>query len=267
MCGIEATGNYPASSTKGEQALPCITVLSKSYDTDLVIFDKDGTLLDFEKSWVGIIRDLIADLGSHVPMSPALKERIENALGVSVDYARIDGNGLLAMGTFLECNALLTYCLYREGLRWDRAQKIVEATGRKAFGPESRRKHIQAAPGALELLETLKSRGIPAAVATNDRKDDAILDMELIGALPYIELVIGADSVENSKPAPDMVERICSLLGKDPARAVLIGDTVMDAMLGKNAGVMLTVGVKGIVAPEELARHMDVVVSSLEEIS
>lgn len=247
--------------------MPCITVLSKPYDTDLVIFDKDGTLLDFEKSWVGIIRELIVELGTHVPMTPALKERIGNALGVSVDTARVDGNGLLAMGTFLECTALLTYCLYREGIRWDRAHGIVEEAGGKVFGPESRKRHIQAAPGALKLLETLKSRGIPVAVATNDKKEDALLDMELIGALPYIELVVGADCVENSKPAPDMVKRICSLLGKDPGRAVLIGDTVMDALLGRNSGVMLTIGVSGIVPAEELARDMNVVVSSLEDIS
>jgi phosphoglycolate phosphatase-like HAD superfamily hydrolase len=40
----------------------------------------------------------------------------------------------------------------------------------------------------------------------------------------------------------------------------------MDAMLGKNAGVMLTVGVAGIVPADELSAHMDVVISSLDEI-
>jgi len=79
--------------------------------------------------------------------------------------------------------------------------------------------------------------------------------------------VVGADSVENSKPAPDMIEKICSFLGKDPGKSILIGDTVMDALLGRNSGTMLTIGVKGIVPGEELARYMDVVVSSLEDIS
>ena len=40
----------------------------------------------------------------------------------------------------------------------------------------------------------------------------------------------------------------------------------MDAMLGKNAGVMLTIGVSGIVSSDVLAEHVDVVISSLEDI-
>jgi phosphoglycolate phosphatase-like HAD superfamily hydrolase len=47
---------------------------------------------------------------------------------------------------------------------------------------------------------------------------------------------------------------------------VLIGDTVMDAMLGKNSGVMLTIGLPGIVPKEVLQEHMDVVVDSLDDI-
>ncbi len=244
-----------------------ISVSGKSYDTELVIFDKDGTLLDFEKTWIGVIRELITSLGAYTPLTPALRQRVQDALGVSVDDFRVDGNGLLAMGTFVECNALLTYCLYREGIRWDRAHGIVEEVGAAVFGPESRKRHVQAAPGAIDLLKMLKSRDIPAAVATNDKRADALVDMKLIGALPYIDLVLGADSVDNSKPAPDMVEKICSSMGKDPGRTILIGDTIMDALLGRNASVMLTIGVSGIVSAEELARHMNVVVSSLRDIT
>jgi phosphoglycolate phosphatase len=247
--------------------VPVITILGKPYETDLVIFDKDGTLLDFEKTWVGIIGELIASLGAHAPDPVSLKGRIEHALGLSVEQGSIDGNGALAMGTFTECNALLTYCLYREGIRWDQGQVIVEQVGARVFGKEVRRRHVQPAQGALSLLKLLKSRGIPAAVATNDKHRDAVVDMELIGAAPYLDLVVGADSVERSKPAPDMVELICGTLGRSPARSVLVGDTAMDAMLGRNAGVMLTVGVAGIVPAAELALHMDVVVPTLNDIS
>jgi phosphoglycolate phosphatase len=247
--------------------VPGITVGHTPYEVSLVIFDKDGTLLDFELTWVGIIGELIDALGTYAPDPLSLKGRAERALGLSVEKRSIDGNGALAMGTFTECNALLAYALYREGIPWDKAVTIVEKVGAKAFGAESRRKHVQAARGALPLLKALKSRGILTAVATNDKHKDALVDMELIGASPFLDLVVGADSVKQAKPAPDMVDLICSRLGSVPGKSVLIGDTAMDAMLGKNAGVMLTVGVAGIVPAHELAAHMDVVVSSLEEIS
>lgn len=243
-----------------------ITIGDNYYETDLVVFDKDGTLLDFHETWVGIIRELIRIFANYTPVTQALKQRIEKTLGVSVDKNEIDGNGALAMGTFAECNALLTYSLYREGIRWDAAQEIVHEAGARAFGPQTRKKHVKPVRGALALLETLKSRGISIAVATNDKFSDALIDMEHIGASPYLDIVVGADSVEHSKPSPDMIMKICSSLGKEPGRSVLIGDTAMDAMLGKNAGVMLTVGLRGIVPESELARYMDVVVSGLEEI-
>jgi len=247
--------------------VPGITVLGKPYEAGLVIFDKDGTLLDFEKTWVGIIGELIDALGGHAPDPLSLRGRVERALGIDLGKSSIDGNGALAMGTFTECNALLAYALYREGIRWDRAQTIVEETGARVFSASARKKHVRAAQGALPLLKALKSRGIPLAVATNDKHRDAVVDMELIGAAPYLDLVVGADSVKHPKPAPDMIDLICGSLGLPASQTVLVGDTAMDAMLGRNAGVMLTVGVSGIVPADALSEHMDIVVSSLEDIA
>ncbi len=259
--------NLAANFRKGFDQMPGITVQGHSYDTELVIFDKDGTLLDFRETWTGIIKEFFLTLEKSMPVTQILKERMENALGIFVDEKRIDGRGALAMGTFAECNTLLTYSLYREGIRWDIAQDIVKEVGRQAFSSEVRKKHVRPSQGAIDLLKRLKSLGVHSAVATNDKESDAHIDIEFIGASPYIDLVIGADSVERPKPFPDMVEKICFSLGKDPRKSILIGDTAMDALLGKNSGVMLTVGVSGIVPKTELKEYMDVVISSLEEIN
>jgi phosphoglycolate phosphatase len=236
------------------------------FPTELVIFDKDGTLIDFKETWIGIIDSLILAMGRHAPLTPTLKARVQDALGISVEKGEIDGCGPLAMGTFTECDALLTYCLYREGLRWDTAQAIVHSLDEEIFRSDIRKKNVKPAKGAIELLLRLKKKGIHIAVATNDKEEDARSDMESIGAGAYIDLVVGADSVSTSKPAPDMVMKICSHFGVAPDHAVLIGDTVMDAMLGRNSGVSLTIGIIGIVPREVLEQHMDVVVDSLDEI-
>jgi phosphoglycolate phosphatase len=246
--------------------LPRIQIMEKSYETELVIFDKDGTLIDFKETWITIIQNLFNAIDAYQPMTKTLKARIEDALGIYIGKRQIDGYGPLAMGTFSECNALLTYCLYREGRRWDEAQHIVDIVGKEVFSSEKREQSVRAAPGAIKLLKMLKSRGITTAVATNDKQSDALIDMEFIGASAYIDLVVGADSVENAKPAPDMVNMICSRFGKSSKKSILIGDTIMDALLGKNSGVMLTIGISGIVPREVLAAHVDVVISSLEDI-
>jgi phosphoglycolate phosphatase len=241
-------------------------VLGKEYETKLVIFDKDGTLIDFRQTWLEIIRELLDAMGERVPMTEPLRSRVQEALGISVDHGTIDGSGALAMGTFAECDALLTYCLYREGIRWDEAQIIVRELGDEIFRSDIRDRCIRPAKGAAQLLAKLKEKGIHTAVATNDKAKDALSDMLAIGAAHYIDIVVGADSVENSKPAPDMVKMICEHFQVAPTDAVLIGDTIMDALLGKNSNVMLTVGVPGIVTKEVLKEHMDVVVDSLDDI-
>jgi len=242
-------------------------VAGRAFSTKLVIFDKDGTLIDFKETWIGIIDNLISVMGRHVPMTPTLKERIQSALGISVENKQIDGFGPLAMGTFTECDALLTYCLYREGMRWDKAQGVVRLLGDEIFRSDVRKKHIRPAKGVIDLLGRLKSKGILIAVATNDKEADAWSDMDSMGVKGYINYVVGADSVNASKPAPDMVKKICDYLRVESSHAVLIGDTIMDALLGRNSGVQLTIGITGIVPKEVLEKHMDLVLDSLDEIT
>jgi len=243
-----------------------VRISGKAYEADLVIFDKDGTLIDFKETWVEIIGSLLEAMGTHLPMSEPLRNRVQKVLGVSVDTRGIDGNGALAMGTSAECDALITYCLYREGLRWDEAQNLMRQLGDEVFRSEVRDRCVRPVPGAVKLLKRLKEKGMHTAIATNDNAREAFTDMFSIGAAPYIDAVVGADSVANSKPAPDMVRKICEHFNVDPSSTLLVGDTVMDALLGRNSGVGLTIGIPGIVSREVLQGHMDVVVDSLDEI-
>lgn len=243
-----------------------IYISNKVYDIDLVIFDKDGTLLDFKETWVAIIRELFIALGKRVQMHEELKERIERALGVRIDSSEIDGYGPIAMGTFAECDALLVDSLYCEGIRWDKAKDIVRQAGIEVFTGDVRRQSVKSADGSIELLKELKENGLLIAIATNDTAKDAASDMQTIGAFEYIDLIIGADSVNRAKPDPDMIYKICDQLGISPDRSAMIGDTIIDALMGKNAGVGLTIGVCGVVPGDVLTEYTDVVVSSLAEI-
>lgn len=244
-----------------------VYVDGRAYDADLIIFDKDGTLLDFTQTWVEMVKLLLGTMERYVKTNDALRSMVQEMLGVDVASRKVDPAGALAMGTFAECDALLTYCIHTTGLRWDQAQDIVRTLGDEVFRSDRRNSCLRPAQGALPLLKRLKDKGLTVALATNDKTQDALSDMMAIGAGPYIDVVVGADAVKNPKPSPDMIERICEHVGTPPKSAILVGDTVMDALLGKNAGVALTVGVPGIATRQDLEEYMDVVVDSLDGIT
>lgn len=243
-----------------------IEIFGKHYAPGVVIFDKDGTLLDFKSTWLGIIRELIAAIMRRAHPSETLSYGLQKALGVFIDERKIDGGGPFAMGTAEEVNTVLADCLYHEGVRWDKAQDIIRAAEHEVLKGPIRARNLCPAKGGIELLERLKARGIRTALATNDNQADARGDMQAIGALPLLDLVVGADSVSKTKPAPDMILLICERFGLSPGQAAMIGDTLMDAQMGRNARVMLTVGLSGTLDSAELSVHTDVVIESLDQI-
>ena len=246
--------------------LPYIEISGNRFEADLIIFDNDGTLLDFRQTWLSVFRELVNLMLVKTGPSENLSKRIQDMLGMDFEKWDIDGNGPLAMGTSFEVENLLAGSVYLEGIRWDNAVEIVKQTVKEVFTGPIREKNLIPSKGAIETLKLVKQRGFLTALATNDNTIDAKNDMNALGALPYLDVVVGADSVSNTKPAPDMILHICELLGKKPEDSIMIGDTMMDAIMGANAGVKINIGIAEIVPAEVLATRTDVVIMSLNEI-
>ena len=53
-----------------------------------------------------------------------------------------------------------------------------------------------------------------------------------------MELIIGADEVENPKPHPEPIELALHRLGAAPEQTIYVGDSIHDMQSGRGAGVM-----------------------------
>jgi phosphoglycolate phosphatase-like HAD superfamily hydrolase len=103
---------------------------------------------------------------------------------------------------------------------------------------EALRDQVTAFPRAAELLAACAERGLKVVLATSGKQDD--LDWMLPGIGADEGVVAGATTsadVEAAKPRPDLLEVAVRDHGLDPARTVVVGDTVWDVESAERAGL------------------------------
>ena len=92
-------------------------------------------------------------------------------------------------------------------------------------------------PGVMQGLEYLRESGVSLACVTNkpERHARALLAEQKL--LDAFSLVLCGDSLPQSKPDPLPLLHALEVLGVEPERAVLIGDSVNDVLAARAAGI------------------------------
>ena len=91
-------------------------------------------------------------------------------------------------------------------------------------------------PNVMETLEELKERGYILTIASSRSHASLAEYVENLGLSPIIGFILGADDVVNGKPDPEPVTRTLEKYGMRPEETIVVGDTVFDIKMGKNAG-------------------------------
>ncbi len=90
--------------------------------------------------------------------------------------------------------------------------------------------------------------------------------MESVNLKGVFETIIGADEVENGKPAPDMILLACERCGFLPGEAVYVGDMPIDMEAGRAAGVDAVIAVKSDFFTESGYSDYDIYIESYDRI-
>ena len=107
--------------------------------------------------------------------------------------------------------------------------------------------------GIPELLAALKARGIRVAVCTNKPNGAAQTSVAAFFSEGTFDEVLGAVDGRALKPAPDGVFSILEKYGISPEEAAFIGDSDVDMLTAKAAGVRGFGALWGFRTAEELA--------------
>jgi phosphoglycolate phosphatase len=235
----------------------------------LVIFDKDGTLVDFSATWVPLIRKRAQFLVKSLGGNGELEALLLKSWGIDPVTGKIDPRGPCPVSPRSEEIVIGTMALYQKGYPWDESKQRVMEAFDQADVTTDRKTLLRPVDGIQTLLRRLKRDGLYLALATSDERRDTEVVLSSLGLETLFDALVCAGEVDAPKPDPEAILTLCNRFSIPPGETIFIGDTVTDMIMGKRAQVALTIGiVEGGVTPrEELERVADVVFDSVRDLS
>jgi len=222
-----------------------------------ILFDKDGTLVDFNATWLGVA-DFMAMDASDGDRWKA--DRLLAAAGFDFTAKRFKPDSIFASGTNLDVVELWFPRLSVEDqmLAVARFNEITSVQGSKM---------AVALPGIVDTLAALHSKSYRLGVATNDSTSGAEKTLVTLGVSQLFDAAYGYDAVANRKPAPDTILAFSDLTGLKPAEIAMVGDNRHDLEMARAGGCGLAVGVlSGTGTRESLSSIADIILDSVADL-
>lgn len=179
-----------------------------------IAFDLDGTLVETAPDLVGTLNRLLVQ--QDLPPVPLKSAR------------NLIGHGAVA---------LLKRGFEAAGAHWDEAASPALLKAFLADYLEHIADHSTAYPGSLEALDALAARGAILCVATNKPTDLAVALFDAIGLSDRFAAICGPQSVSARKPDAAHIRETVLLAGGDPAKAIMVGDSITDLDAARATGV------------------------------
>ena len=218
---------------------------TKLKNIKMVIFDKDGTLIDIHHYWCSMIEfraiffiDTIKDIDKS-----RLYNDLVDAMGIDIvtKKMKFDGPVGIEPRNFIIDTALNILQKYDITYTKEMVENIFKKVDE--YSKEQLPKIVKPLPYVNELLAELQKANIKITIATTDLTNRAVLAMEAINLKSYFDDIVGADLVQNAKPSSDLVDLIVQKFNLSYNNIVVVGDSIADLGMAQNAKCKF-VGVK-----------------------
>ena len=222
-----------------------------------ILFDKDGTLVDFDRTWgpsAGAVMAHLADGDADA------LERLHHVTQYLPDEQRFLQSSPLIAGSSRQYGPLWADVLQRpsDTAFFHHIDELFIEHGRRFLTPIGRPSHD---------LARLHQAGLPLGIATNDAEANARIQADLLGLTGMLQAIYGYDSGYGSKPLPGMIEQFCQLTGLPASSVALVGDTHHDLATAKAAGAMSVLVRCGPTPVDDFADQADLVVDNVAQFA
>ena len=213
-----------------------------------ILFDKDGTLMDFDSFWVSVSVVAVKEALKRLRQEESLADEILEAFGVHNGVT--DPDGVLCKGTYGEMAEIFCGILEEKGSYVslvEAEENLTEAYRSSAAcgRVEGSCEHLR------ELLMGFKRQKIRIALVTTDRRSTTLFCLEKLGIEDLFDKIYTDDGAFPPKPSPDSALDFCRTFQLEKDGVWMVGDTLTDVNFARNAGIGM-VGVAG----KELSRRI-----------
>ncbi len=178
---------------------------------EAVIFDLDGTLVDTEK--IGLNCFLLVGERMKIPFTRSLYHKI---IGLDSQHA---------------------FAVIEKELKQPFSVSEFKKYFRGYYIDNIKKEGIPLKKGAIKILDFLKKKSIPVAIATSSSDFNAADKLKSTGIIDRFDVVITADQVERKKPDPQVYLKVCENLGFLPKNCLAIEDSDPGALSAHLAGI------------------------------
>lgn len=216
-----------------------------------IVFDKDGTLFDFNAVWSVWCDRVLAELSGGDEQTA---DRLASAIGYNRKAKTFVSGSLIVSGAADDTAAALAALLDHASF-----SSVNEVCERLSL-------NLPLAPvgGLIDTLSKLKQSGFTLGVATNDSEASAHQQLAESNIAEYFDFVSGYDSGFGGKPEPGMLQAFSRASQINLDQIAMVGDSLHDIDSGVAAAVGLTIGVlTGPACESDLAGHADVVMKDI----
>lgn len=194
-------------------------------DTDIIIFDLDGTLVDSSKDIAWSANKTLEEMG-HKPRG---FEEIKSSIGWGIHHLM---KQLMPMAGKAELRTAREIFLRHYGSHL----------------------HVDTCyfDGVASTIDGFLEKGINLAIATNKPIGLTEELLASMGVRDDFKVVLGGDSVRNKKPHPEPALRIIKELDGTPEKTFFVGDSPVDCHSANTAGAHSVGAVYGFRGRDEL---------------
>ena len=218
-----------------------------------ILFDKDGTLLQFTEGWVdsivGFLEDKILDDNK--------KREAFREIGIREDGG-VEENSILSSETAMDLAII-----FSKYLDEDLDEIYRELDDHLLNYLKENNKFIRETCDLRSLFEALRERGILIGIFTSDNYRQAKYSMDYLGLDSFIDFYAAAD-IYKKKPNKESLEVFKKKYSLEDQEIIIVGDSRVDMVFGEDT---VKVGVLcGTGSREMLAKYTDNIIDDPSQV-